>query len=107
MRLWRDDAVAPRVATLAKQIAAPDQLARRAPVKRRDAFEICHEIYAAARELVDSRLPTTQLQSSSKFLWRPDLHPRLVEYVADFALAGERALGDSPDVRRGGRANRD
>jgi hypothetical protein len=67
-------------------------------MKPRDAFEICHEIYAAARELVDQRLPTTQLQSSSKFLWRPDLHPRLVEYVADFALAGERALADSPDA---------
>ena len=58
-----------------------------------DAFLVCHEIYAAARELVNSRVPTTQLQSASKFLWRPDLRPRLVEYVADFARAGERALG--------------
>jgi len=58
-----------------------------------DAFLICHEIYQAARELVNSRIPTTQLASSSKFLWRPDLHPRLVEYVADFARCGDRALG--------------
>ncbi len=58
-----------------------------------DAFVICHEIYRAARELVGSRVPTTQLLSPSKFLWRPDLRPRLVEYVADFARAGERALG--------------
>ena len=58
-----------------------------------DAFMICHEIYQAARELVNSRVPTTQLTSASKFLWRPDLHPRLVEYVADFSRAGERALG--------------
>ena len=58
-----------------------------------DAFLVCHEIYLAARELVNSRVPTTQLQSASKFLWRPDLRPRLVEYVADFARAGERALG--------------
>lgn len=58
-----------------------------------DAFLICHEIYRAARELVGSRVATTQLLSSSKFLWRPDLRPRLVEYVADFARAGERALG--------------
>lgn len=58
-----------------------------------DAFVICHEIYRAARELVDSRVATTQLVSSSKFLWRPDRRPRLVEYVADFARAGERALG--------------
>jgi hypothetical protein len=58
-----------------------------------DAFLICHEIYAAARELVNARVPTTQLTSASKFLWRPDLRPRLVEYVADFARCGERALG--------------
>ena len=58
-----------------------------------DAFLVCHEIYLAARELVNSRVPTTQLQSASKFLWRPDVRPRLVEYVADFARAGERALG--------------
>jgi hypothetical protein len=58
-----------------------------------DAFLVCHEIYLAARELVNSRVPTTQFQSASKFLWRPDVQPRLVEYVADFARAGERALG--------------
>ena len=68
-------------------------------MKPRDAFAICHEIYVVARELVDSRLPTTQLQTSSKFLWRPDLHPRLVEYVADFARAGERALEPAPAAR--------
>ncbi len=61
-----------------------------------DAFLVCHEIYQAARELVNSRVPTTQLQSASKFLWRPDLRPRLVEYVADFARAGERALECAP-----------
>jgi hypothetical protein len=64
-----------------------------------DAFMICHEIYQAARELVNSRVPTTQLTSASKFLWRPDLHPRLVEYVADFARCGDRALGDRNHVR--------
>ena len=60
-----------------------------------DAFLVCHEIYVAARELVNSRVPTTQLQSASKFLWRPDLRPRLVEYVADFARCGARALGET------------
>jgi len=58
-----------------------------------DAFIACHQVYRAARDLLDSRVPTTQLLSASKFLWRPDLRPRLVEFVADFALAGERALG--------------
>jgi hypothetical protein len=65
-----------------------------------DAFLVCHEIYAAARELVNSRVPTTQLQSASKFLWRPDLRPRLVEYVADFARCGERALGETLSGRK-------
>jgi hypothetical protein len=69
-------------------------------MKARDAFEICHEIYAAARELVDSRLPTTRLEFTGKFLWRPDVRPRMVEYVADFALAGERALADERRYRR-------
>ena len=64
-----------------------------------DAFLVCHEIYQAARELVNSRVPTTQLQSASKFLWRPDLRPRLVEYVADFACCGDRALGAERDCR--------
>jgi len=64
-----------------------------------DAFLVCHEIFVAARELVNSRVPTTQLQSASKFLWRPDLRPRLVEYVADFARAGERALGEREKTR--------
>src|SRR5579863_1123737 len=64
-----------------------------------DAFLVCHEIYVAARELVNSRIATTQLQSASKFLWRPDLRPRLVEYVADFARAGERALGETEKTR--------
>jgi hypothetical protein len=65
----------------------------KAAVVCNDAFLVCHEIYRAARELVNSRVPTTQLTSASKFLWRPDVRPRLVEYVADFARAGERALG--------------
>ena len=64
-----------------------------------DAFLVYHEIYQAARELVNSRVPTTQLQSASKFLWRPDLRPRLVEYVADFACCGDRALGAERDCR--------
>jgi hypothetical protein len=66
----------------------------RMPMKPSAAFDVCHEVYAAAREIVNSRMPTLQLDRASKFLWRPDLRPRLVEYVADFALAGARALGD-------------
>jgi hypothetical protein len=59
------------------------------------AFDICHEVYASAREMVNSRMATMQMNEASKFLWRPDLRPRLVEYLADFARAGERALAPS------------
>jgi hypothetical protein len=58
------------------------------------AFDVCHEVYAAAREIVNSRMATMQMDRASKYLWRPDRKPRLVEYVADFALAGSRALGE-------------
>lgn len=61
------------------------------------AFDVCHEVYAAAREIVNSRMPTLQMDRASQFLWRPDLKPRLVDYVADFALAGSRALGGEDD----------
>jgi hypothetical protein len=67
---------------------------RWASMKPSTAFDVCHEVYAAAREIVNTRMPTMQLDRASKFLWRPDLRPRLVEYVADFALAGARALGE-------------
>ena len=64
-------------------------------MKPSTAFDICHEVYAAAREIMDSRMATVQMAQASKFLWRPDLRPRLVEYVVDFARAGERALAPS------------
>lgn len=59
------------------------------------AFDVCHDIYVAAREALDGDLHATALGQREKYLWRPDLRPRLAEYVADFALAGQRAL-DAP-----------
>ena len=56
------------------------------------AFDVCHDVYRAAREVIDSKIPTLNLESSGKYMWRPDRAPRLAEYVADFARAGERAL---------------
>jgi len=64
-------------------------------MKPATAFDICHDVYVAAREIVNSRMATIQMAQASKFLWRPDLRPRLVEYVADFARAGERSLAPS------------
>jgi hypothetical protein len=57
-----------------------------------DAFDICLEVYVHAREFLDHKLGTIHPEASSKYLWRPDNRPRLTEFVADFCLAGQRAL---------------
>src|ERR1700685_2282108 len=56
------------------------------------AFDVCHDVYRAAREVIDTKIPTLNLESSGKYVWHPDRMPHLAEYVADFARAGERAL---------------
>jgi len=63
------------------------------------AFDVCHDVYRAAREVIDTKIPTLNLESSGKYMWHPDRLPRLGEYVCDFARAGERALGDCSQVR--------
>jgi hypothetical protein len=63
------------------------------------AFDVCHDVYRAAREAIDLKIPTLSLESSGKYTWHPDRMPRLGEYVCDFARAGERALGDPGRVR--------
>ena len=57
------------------------------------AFDVCHDVYRAAREAIDAKIPTLNAEASGKYMWRPDRLPRLAEYVCDFARAGERALG--------------
>ena len=64
------------------------------------AFDVCHDVYRAAREVIDTKIPTLNLESSGKYLWHPDRMPRLAEYVADFARAGERALGEDQREER-------
>ena len=59
------------------------------------AFDVCHDVYRAAREVIDSKIATMNMESSGKYTWHPDRMPRLAEYVADFARAGERALGET------------
>ena len=56
------------------------------------AFDVCHDVYRAAREVIDTKIPTLNMESSGQYMWHPDRMPRLAEYVADFARAGERAL---------------
>jgi hypothetical protein len=63
------------------------------------AFDVCHDVYRAAREVIDTKIPTLNLESSGKYTWHPDRLPRLGEYVCDFARAGERALGECSQVR--------
>ena len=58
------------------------------------AFDVCHDVYRAAREAIDEKIPTLNMEASGKYLWRPDRMPRLAEFVCDFARAGERALGE-------------
>jgi hypothetical protein len=64
-------------------------------MKAEFAFDVCQELYLAAREVLDGVLHAGDLKSRTKYLWRPDLRPRLAEYVADFTLAGQKAL-DAP-----------
>jgi hypothetical protein len=68
------------------------------PVKAELAFDVCWEVYRGAREVLETKrgLSTLDWKEATKFLWRPDIRPRLNEYVADFALAGQAAL-DGPD----------
>ncbi len=59
-----------------------------------DAFDICHEVYVNARQVLDKQggLAAQNPDASSKYLWRPDVKPKLGEFVADFALAGRRRI---------------
>ena len=68
------------------------------PVKPELAFDVCWEVYRGAREVLETKRGISALnwKDTGKFLWRPDFRPRLNEYVADFALAGQAAL-EGPD----------
>jgi hypothetical protein len=57
------------------------------------AFDVCHDVYRAARETIDEKIPTLNMEAAGKYQWHPDRMPRLAEFVCDFARAGERALG--------------
>jgi hypothetical protein len=64
------------------------------------AFDVCHDVYRAAREAIDAKIPTLNAEASGRYQWRPDRMPRLAEYVCDFARAGERALGGEVCARK-------
>ena len=63
-------------------------------VKPELAFDVCWEVYRGAREVLETKRGVCALnwEDTGKFLWRPDIRPKLNEWVADFALAGQAAL---------------
>jgi hypothetical protein len=63
------------------------------------AFDVCWEVYRGAREVLETKrgVGAIDWHQDSKYLWRPDLRPRLKDWVADFALAGQAAL-ESPHL---------
>ena len=64
-------------------------------VKPEWAFDVCWDVYRNAREVMDAKRGSSSAQNwknSQKFLWRPDIRPRLSEWIADFTLAGQAAL---------------
>jgi hypothetical protein len=63
-------------------------------VKPELAFDVCWEVYRNAREVLESKrgLSALNTKDMTKYLWRPDIRPRMNEWVADFALAGQAAL---------------
>jgi hypothetical protein len=64
-------------------------------VKPELAFDVCFEVYRGAREVLETKRGVSALnwEEAKKYMWRPDFRPRLNEWVADFALAGQAALG--------------
>ena len=67
-------------------------------VKPELAFDVCWEVYRCAREVLEAKrgMSAFDLNEAGKFLWRPDIRPKLSEWVADFTLAGQAAL-EGPD----------
>ena len=67
-------------------------------VKPELAFDVCWEVYKNCREVLESKrgVGALNLEDVTKYLWRPDIRPRIGEFVADFALAGKSAL-EGPD----------
>ncbi|MGC0779417.1 MAG: hypothetical protein WCD68_19645, partial [Candidatus Acidiferrum sp.] len=64
-------------------------------VKPEMAFDVCWEVYRGAREVLEAKRGITALtwEVDAKYSWRPDLRPKLKDWVADFALAVQAALG--------------
>jgi hypothetical protein len=71
-------------------------------VKAELAFDVCWEVYRGAREVLETKRGVGALDCTqdAKYLWRPDLRPKLKDWVADFALAGQAALREPAKASR-------
>jgi hypothetical protein len=63
-------------------------------VKAEMAFDVCWEVYCGAREALEAKrgVAALNLERDAKYSWRPDTRPKMKDWVADFALAGQKAL---------------
>ena len=63
-------------------------------IKPELAFDWCWDVYKNCREVLDSKrgAGALNLEDVTKYLWRPDIRPRINEFVVDFTLAGKSAL---------------
>lgn len=64
------------------------------------AFDVCWEVYQAIRGDLDGIALIDPSKVPSDHMWRPQGGPRGEEYVADFALAGRKALSRPEDASR-------
>ena len=62
------------------------------------AFDVCWDVYCRACEVLESKrnISARDWKDTDKFLWRPDIRPKISEWIADFTLAGLTAL-DGPE----------
>jgi hypothetical protein len=71
-------------------------------VKPEKAFDVCWEVYRGAREVLEGKRGVAAVDWTRicKDSWRPDLRPKLKDWVADFALAGQSALAGPEQASR-------
>lgn len=69
-------------------------------IKPKDVFEILHGIYQSIRADLEGIPLLDPGKPPSDHVWRPNSGPRGNEFVADFALACNRALEQEDDSRQ-------
>ena len=62
------------------------------------AFDVCLDVYKSISTSIAS-IPVVSAEHMGDGLWRPHTRPRMLDYTADFAIAGRSAL-DRPGRRK-------